>query len=204
MGRDYSSCSVLRCDSRSVKKHQSETWPTFVSTLVATLGSLTVGYAMGYPSSALIDLANPSNLQRPEDYAFEISSATSDLFVVSWLMMFSKWIGAKTVRQHIAYTLSCTFKFCMHALMLLAWKEWDCMHKMWHYARHTFAITYSSLGLWEHRQAYKTPACGREKGQQFWQSLAWRPRGDSLCLSKSSFNREVLEVGQIAVWYTDV
>ena len=85
MGRDYRRCSSLKSDNSSINatKHQSETWPTFVSTLVATLGSLTVGYAMGYPSSALIDLANPEKLQRPEDYAFEKGSTTSDLFVVS-------------------------------------------------------------------------------------------------------------------------
>ena len=38
---------------------------------------------MGYPSSALIELADASKLRLPEDYAFAKGSPTSDLFGVS-------------------------------------------------------------------------------------------------------------------------
>lgn len=71
-----------KCNTKH-EERQSETCQAFVSVLVAALGSLTVGYAMGYPSSALIELADASKLQQPKDYAFAKGSPTSDLFGVS-------------------------------------------------------------------------------------------------------------------------
>ena len=45
---------------------------------VAAIGSCAVGYALAYPSSALIDLA-----ELPNGRAFETASTESQLFVVS-------------------------------------------------------------------------------------------------------------------------
>ena len=53
-------------------------WPSFVSVLVAALGSTTVGYAMGYSSSALLDLA-----ELPGGRTVKKGSLTSELFAVS-------------------------------------------------------------------------------------------------------------------------
>lgn len=72
-----------KCNSKH-EERQSETCQAFVSVLVASLGSLTLGYAMGYPSSALIELTDASKLQQPADYAFAKGSPTSDLFGVSF------------------------------------------------------------------------------------------------------------------------
>ena len=51
--------------------------PTLLAVLVAALTILTVGYALGYPSTALGDLA-----ELPDGYAFELSSKFSGLFAV--------------------------------------------------------------------------------------------------------------------------
>ena len=56
-------------------------WPSFISALVAAIGSLTVGYAMGYPSSALIDLS-----ELHDAFAIEKGSKMSELFAVSGCM----------------------------------------------------------------------------------------------------------------------
>ena len=53
-------------------------WPTLLAVLVAALTIVTVGYALGYPSTALGDLA-----ELPGGYAFELSSKFSGLFAVS-------------------------------------------------------------------------------------------------------------------------
>lgn len=63
-------------DSSGSEKERA--WPSFVSALVAALGSLTIGYAMGYPSSALIDLAGLR-----EGFDIQKGSVESELFAVS-------------------------------------------------------------------------------------------------------------------------
>ena len=66
------------CGGEASVAASARLWPTFVSVFVAALGSSTVGYAIGFSSSALIDLA-----ALPEDYALQKGSVISDLFAVS-------------------------------------------------------------------------------------------------------------------------
>lgn len=51
---------------------------SFFSVFVAAIGSSSIGYALGYPSSALLDLANLS-----DDRAFREASTETQLFGVS-------------------------------------------------------------------------------------------------------------------------
>ncbi len=53
-------------------------WPSILSAVVAAVGSLTVGYAMGYSSSALLDLAELGG-----GFAIQTGSVESKVFVVS-------------------------------------------------------------------------------------------------------------------------
>ena len=59
-------------------KQKSTLWPTLLLAAIACLGSLTIGYALGYPSSTLLELA-----ELPGELAFEKGGAASELFVVS-------------------------------------------------------------------------------------------------------------------------
>ena len=59
-------------------KPKSTLWPTLLLVAIACLGSLTLGYAVAYPSSALLELA-----ELPGELAFEKGGAASELFVVS-------------------------------------------------------------------------------------------------------------------------
>ncbi len=73
--RSYERNSSTSSASSSEKQRA---WPSIVSALVAAVGSLTVGYAMGYPSSALIDLA-----ELPDGFSIQKGSVESELFAVS-------------------------------------------------------------------------------------------------------------------------
>ena len=103
-----------QCNSKR-EERQSETCRAFVSVLVASLGSLTLGYAMGYPSSALIELADASKLRLPEDYAFAKGSPTSDLFGVS-LNLHELLFPMPLI--------SCLLK----VTRIIAVKFWSCLH----------------------------------------------------------------------------
>ena len=86
-------------------------WPTFLSAFIAALGPLTVGYAMGYPSSALLDL---SELQ--DGYAFEKGSPISDFFAVSFAVFsFSCTVGDLWMLTRGPYAL---YNFMCAATML--------------------------------------------------------------------------------------
>ncbi len=73
--RSYERNSSTSSVSSSEKQRA---WPSIVSALVAAVGSLTIGYAMGYPSSALIDLA-----ELPDGFSIQKGSVESELFAVS-------------------------------------------------------------------------------------------------------------------------
>ena len=54
-------------------------WPTIVSTLVASISALLLGYTYGFPSSALLDLTGDVE-ELPENY--QLNTLLSDLFAV--------------------------------------------------------------------------------------------------------------------------
>ncbi len=53
-------------------------WPALLSVIAAVHGSLTVGYAYGYTSTALEQLS-----ELPDGYAFHLGSISAELFAVS-------------------------------------------------------------------------------------------------------------------------
>lgn len=65
---------------------------SFFSVFVAAIGSCTVGYALAYPSSALIDLA-----ELPNDRAFETGSTEAQLFAVSRALYISIIINGRFI-----------------------------------------------------------------------------------------------------------
>ena len=68
-------------ESTESSKPKSTLWPTVLLSVVASLGSLTIGYALGYPSSALLELA-----ELPGELAFEKGGPASELFAVRFLL----------------------------------------------------------------------------------------------------------------------
>lgn len=64
-------------ESTESSKPKSTLWPTVLLSVIASLGSLTIGYAFGYPSSALLELA-----ELPGELAFEKGGSASELFAV--------------------------------------------------------------------------------------------------------------------------
>ena len=56
-------------------------WSTALSSLVAAIPALMIGYTFAYPSSALLDLTE-DNAGLPEDYRFSVLLA--DIFAVSF------------------------------------------------------------------------------------------------------------------------
>ena len=69
-------------ESTETRKPKSSLWPTVLLSIVASLGSLTNGYALGYPSSALLELA-----ELPGELAFGKGGPASELFVVRFLII---------------------------------------------------------------------------------------------------------------------
>ena len=61
---------------------------SLVVVLIATIGSFTIGFALGYPSSALLDLA-----ELPDDRVFRKASTESELFGASDCSYNAKWLS---------------------------------------------------------------------------------------------------------------
>ena len=70
----------MNCGDSENPQRTMPVWPVLLSVFTINLGSLVAGYAMGYPSSALLDLE-----KLPPEYAFEKGSVDSGLFAVSQL-----------------------------------------------------------------------------------------------------------------------
>ena len=84
-------------------------WSTIPSVCVAALSTLAVGYALGYPSAALVELAELS-----EGRAFELSGRDSDLFAVSGIMEF-----VQCNNVYVTYTCICAYNTCMCVLNIV-------------------------------------------------------------------------------------
>ena len=73
---------AMKSDGSENRRRTMPVWPVLLSVLAVNLGSLVAGYAMGYPSSALLDLE-----QWSPEYAFEKRSVDSGLFAVSLISL---------------------------------------------------------------------------------------------------------------------
>ena len=87
---DKGSSSVGNSDSRdngtaaeveTKKRPRERLWATALAALVAAVPALLVGYTIGFPSSALLDLTGDPAAGIPSDYVF--SSTLADVFAVN-------------------------------------------------------------------------------------------------------------------------
>ena len=85
VGTSYSRSNGVPAGVAMKRQARERLWSTAIAAFVASIPALLVGYTLGFPSSALLDLTGNGTADIPSSYVF--SSTLGDIFAVRHLQL---------------------------------------------------------------------------------------------------------------------